>query len=300
MLQKAVTSPLRYPGAKHWLYDTLTVLLPDGTTEIVSPFFGGGSLEINLALRSIRVYGYDKFQPVVNFWQYWLESPNRLIEGANGLLNLYSKPELQHLKKQRYPEICVSGEMGATLYYLLNRLSFNGAPCSHVRPYALRYDGHYIKDWHDRKNGRRVFTETAFWESCPTLPISVECSDFRASLEKHPNLFAFVDPPYPHLTSRLYGDSREYHEDFDHYGLYDILKARPLWALTYNDVAFVRDLYSGFDTIPIQRPGDSWGKNKNELLILSDDIAQRINRIPTQLTFDFITGDAAWRHATNS
>ena len=287
MLHKALSSPLRYPGAKHWLFQRLVDLLPDGTQAVISPFFGGGSLEINLALRGIRVHGYDKFPPLVNFWRYWLQSAPKIIADANGLLNIYSKTELQHLKKQRYPEICVSGEMAATLYYLLSRLSYSGSPCNHVRPFALRYDGHYIKDWHDRKNGRRVFTNTEFWEAVGVLPITVTRKDFTQSLAKHPNLFAFCDPPYPHLSTRLYGDSREYHEDFDHAALYDILKARELWALTYNDIPFIRDLYSDFDMIEIQRPGDSWGKNKDELLIVSDAIAQQIHRIPTQLMLDF-------------
>ena len=289
-----------YPGAKHWLFDRLVDLLPDGTQEIVSPFFGGGSLEINLALRGIRVHGYDKFPPLPNFWQYWLDSPSKIIASANGLLNIYSKSELQRLKKQRYPEICSNGEYAAALFYALNRLSFNGAPCSHVRPYALRYDGHYIKDWHDRHNGRRVFTKTEFWESCRRLPISVECSEFTQSLAAHPNLFAFCDPPYPNVVSRLYGDSRAYHEDFDHIALYNILKDRKLWGATYNDIPFIRDLYSDFQMIPMKRPGDSWGKNKKELLIVSDDIAERMHRLPSQLMLDFMTGENLWQRELNS
>lgn len=249
-------------------------ILPEDTTEIVSPFFGGGSLELNLAIRGVQVHGYDKFPPVANFWQYWLNSAAKVIADANATLNLYSPAELQRLKKQRYPKICYSGEIGATLYYVFNRLSFVGSPSNHVRDFRLRFDGHYIRDWEDRKNGRRVFPRTEFWESYPKLPVSVANKDFKASLEKHPDIFAFLDPPYPNLLTRLYGDSREYHEDFDHHGLFDILKSRKNWGLCYNDVPFVRDLYSDFQMIEVKRPGDSWGKNKDELLILSDDIAE--------------------------
>ena len=276
MADKVVFSPLCYVGAKHWLVRKLVATLPEETIEIVSPFFGGGSLELNLALRGIHVHGYDKFQPVTNFWQHWLRSASKVIADANATLNLYSRAELQRLKKRRYPEICKSGEMGATLYYAFNRLSFVGTPSNHVRDFRLRFDGHYIRDWKDRKNGRRVFVNTEFWESCRKLPISVENKDFKESLAKHPDIFAFLDPPYPNLSSRLYGDSREYHEDFDHHGLYDILKRRKQWGCCYNDVPFVRDLYSDFQMIEVKRPGDSWGKNKDELLILSHDIVERI------------------------
>ena len=274
MADKVVFSPLYYIGSKRWLVRKLVATLPEDTTEIVSPFFGGGSLELNLALRGVRVHGYEKFQPVVNYWQHWLHSPSKVIADANATLNLYSHAELQRLKKQRYPEICYHGEMGASLYYVFNRLSFVGSPSNHVRDFRLRFDGHYIRDWKDRKNGRRVFPRTEFWEACPPLPISVEHNDFKESLAKHPDIFAFLDPPYPNLSSRLYGDSREYHQDFDHLGLYDILKSRKNWGLCYNDVPFVRDLYSEFQMIEVKRPGDSWGKNKDELLILSDDIAE--------------------------
>ena len=274
MADKVVFSPLCYVGAKHWLFQRLVGYLPENTTEIVSPFFGGGSLELNLALRGVQVHGYDKFEPVVNFWQHWGRSTSKVIADANATLNLYSRDELANLKKQRYPEICYSGEIAATLYYVFNRLSFVGSPSNHVRDFRLRFDGHYIRDWKDRKNGRRVFVNSEFWESCPKLPVSVEHRDFKESLREHTNIFAFLDPPYPKLASRLYGDSRAYHEDFDHIALYDILKSRKQWGTTYNDVPYVRDLYSDFEMVPIQRPGDSWGKNKNELLILSHDIAE--------------------------
>ena len=285
MQEKALTSPLQYPGAKHWLLQRILDVLPDETQAIVSPFFGGGSLELNLALRGIRVHGYDLFQPVVNFWQHYLSDTASVVADATAILNLYDSGELQNLKRQRYPEICYHGMDAASLYYVFNRLGFCGAPSSHVRPFALRYDGHYVRDWHDRKNGRRVFTNTEFWESVPTLPISVERSDFTESLARHPDLFAFCDPPYPSLKTGLYGDSREYHEKFDHIALYDILKARKMWGLTYNDVPFVRDLYKYFEMIPVERPS-SWGK-REEVLILSHDLAEQMWLSPIQLTHDF-------------
>ena len=224
MYGKHITSPIRYPGAKYWLSTRLDRYIPKGTKAVLSPFFGGGSVEIYLALRGIQVYGYDLFQPVANFWQHWLRSPTAVIEAANGLLNLYSPAELRRLKKRRYPEICLQGASGAAFYYTFNRLSFSGLPSSHVKDYYLRYDGHYIRDLRDRPNGRRVFPYTEFWESLAVLPITVETVGFTESLKRHPDLFAFLDPPYPQLIARLYGDSRRYHEDFDHYGLAEFSK----------------------------------------------------------------------------
>ena len=283
-MDKVITSPLRYPGAKHWLFEKLMPYIPQDTKEIISPFFGGGSLEINLALRGVKIYGYDIFQPVVNFWQHWLKSTSQVVGYGNELLNLYSQPELHNIKKQRYPSICSEGELGASLYYALNRLSFSGSPSSHVKEYKLRHDGHYVRDWHNRPNGRRVFPYTEFWESVGSLPISVRNKDFTSSLDKHRDVFAFLDPPYPKLASNLYGDGKgSYHGDFDHVGLAEILKQRDKWILTYNDVPFVRNLYDGHRLIKINRPNDSWGKEKSELLIFSHDITEQAQSQPKQL-----------------
>ena len=115
MYGKHITSPIRYPGAKYWLSTRLDRYIPKGTKAVLSPFFGGGSVEMYLGLRGIQVYGYDLFQPVVNFWQHWLRSPTAVIEDANGLLNLYSPAELRNIKKQRYPKICMHGDFGGNV-----------------------------------------------------------------------------------------------------------------------------------------------------------------------------------------
>ena len=41
-MDKVISSPLTYWGGKRWLFKTLLPLIPEGTTEIFSPFLGGG------------------------------------------------------------------------------------------------------------------------------------------------------------------------------------------------------------------------------------------------------------------
>ena len=127
------------------------------------------------------------------------------------------------------------------------------------------------------KTADACFLAQSFGKHVHHYPSRLEHKDFKESLAKHTDIFAFLDPPYPNLSTRLYGDSREYHEDFDHIGLNDILKRRKKWGCCYNDVPFVRDLYSDFQMIEVKRPGDSWGKNKDELLILSPDIIELLD-----------------------
>ena len=51
---------------------------------MVSPFFGGGSIEIHYAAQGVRVHGYDIFEPLANFWEQVLMSPR-------GLANILEK-----------------------------------------------------------------------------------------------------------------------------------------------------------------------------------------------------------------
>ena len=72
--------------------------------------------------------------------------------------------------------------------------------------------------------------------------ISVGLSDFRDSLARHPDTFAYCDPPYPEVTG-VYGDAPEYHEEFPHGELADILHRRDSWTLSYNNCETVKSLY---------------------------------------------------------
>lgn len=73
-----IKSPLRYPGGKSRAVKIISKYIPKETTSLCSPFFGGGSLEIYCAQNGIRVYGYDSFWPLVDFWQVLLKNPQKL------------------------------------------------------------------------------------------------------------------------------------------------------------------------------------------------------------------------------
>ncbi len=62
-------SPLRYPGGKTRGVNLITGFFPKDLKTILSPFFGGGSIELFLAARGVQVLGYDIFLPLVEFWQ---------------------------------------------------------------------------------------------------------------------------------------------------------------------------------------------------------------------------------------
>lgn len=74
-------SPLRYAGGKSWAVGYIVEYLPDNVKRLISPFFGGGSLEIAVAKElNIEVIGFDIFDILVNYWQIQIERPEELYQ----------------------------------------------------------------------------------------------------------------------------------------------------------------------------------------------------------------------------
>ena len=65
--------PLRYAGGKSLAVGHIVEHIPDDTTTLMSPFFGGGSVEIAIANElGIKVQGYDIFDILTNYWSVQL------------------------------------------------------------------------------------------------------------------------------------------------------------------------------------------------------------------------------------
>ena len=267
-MRRPIHSPLRYVGGKHWLFSQLAEYIPEGTPEVVSPFFGGGGVELNLAYQGVKVYGYDVCPYLLNFWQHWLRDPGGLERRAKAKLETYTREELIEIKRRSD----FTGDMGAVLYYLCNRLAFGGHTLqhSHVKKYE-KIDGRYVYPLYKNQTRRRsVFPHSDFWETFPSLPLTVKASDFKESLSQHPSIFAYLDPPYV---------EREYFywlEGFDHLGLSEILKSRENWILSYNYHPLVCDLYRGYERLTLKGRNFNTGKmTSSEVIIFSHDIAER-------------------------
>lgn len=85
---------LRYPGGKSRAIKSILPYLPSDLKELCSPFFGGGSLEVYLAAQGVKVYGFDIFYPLVNFWQCTIENAEFLAQKVESYLPL-SKEEFK-------------------------------------------------------------------------------------------------------------------------------------------------------------------------------------------------------------
>lgn len=260
-----VRSPLRYPGGKSravkHLYKYINRFFEDKTSrEICSPFFGGGSLEIFCAQNDIRVYGYDLFRPLIDFWQCLFENRTKLADMVEEYRPLernefYELQQLHMKSKNRFER--------ATFFFILNRTSFSGSTLSG----GMASGG---------ENDNPRFTESSVdrLRKFKINNLTVELADFKKSISRHKNTLLYLDPPYL-IQNKLYGTKGDLHKNFDHIGLVKILKKRDSWILSYNNSKEIHELYSDYTILyPDWKYGMSHNKKSREVLILSHDLAK--------------------------
>ncbi len=255
-----IRSPLRYPGGKSRAIKTIAKYIPKGTKKLCSPFFGGGSFEISCAQNGIKVYGYDIFQPLVDFWDVLLGEPNRLADNAEKYWPLKKEKfyELQKIQLESKSKI-----ERATMFFVLNRSSYSGSTLSG----GMASGG---------KDGNPRFTKSSIerLRRFRLDNLSVKLDDFKKSIPRHKNMLLYLDPPYM-IQSKLYGRKGDLHKGFDHEGLARMLKNRNKWILSYNNSKEILDLYSDYTILhPDWKYGMSNNKTSREVLILSHDIAK--------------------------
>jgi len=219
---------------------------------LCSPFLGGGSVEIAAVQRGINVYGYDNFEPLVNFWNELLQHRMRLYHNVCRLYPL-SKSTFHYLQQQ-YASF--SKHQQAAAFYALNRTSFSG----------LTFQGGMSLK-HPRFTKKQIDKLRSF-----TLPnFTIKCLDFRIAIALHPTDFLYLDPPY-YANQHLYGTATSAQLQFDHAALAVLLIKRKQWLLSYNDCAYIRRLYTGHTIIPLEwNYGMNNSKKSNEILIFARD-----------------------------
>lgn len=253
-------SPLRYAGGKSRARKYIMPLIPADEPTLLSPFFGGGSVEIALAERGMNIIGYDIFEPLVNFWQVALINSDEIAKIARQYYPL-NKETFLWLKKQ----LGGTNLERAVRFYVINRASFSGTTYSGgMAPY---------------KDTRFTPSAIDYLSSFKVSNILVNYGDFHDILSKHKDCIVYADPPYI-IDSKIYGVKSDVHIDFDHIGLYDLLSERDKWILTYNNCDIIKDMYSDYHMIsPEWKYGMRNGVTSNELIILSPYIYEYYSTI---------------------
>lgn len=250
-------SPLRYPGGKSRYIKHILPYIPESQT-LISPFFGGGHIELACMDRGQEVIANDGFPPVANFWLWLKKEPGTV---ANLVLQKFEDiPDYREIFYEDRKNLLVDDySSGAAAYFFVNRCSFSGASLS------------------------GGFSENAslkrFTESCIERLKAVDLTnlrhifdrDFEDFLEEvRSDRFVYADPPY-YAVKGLYGKNGDLSfETEDHHRLFVSLGRFDHWALSYNDCPEIRDLYRDYRILqlPASKSMSNAKKNCSEILIL--------------------------------
>ena len=242
--------PLRYAGGKSLAVGHVIEHLPPGVTRLVSPFFGGGSVEIACANElGIQVQGYDVFDVLANYWEVQLRSP---VELAGRIARW--KPDKadyarvkERLKAHWKKEASIADPLELAAHYWFN----------HNLSYGPGFLGWMSRIYEEPARFERLLEKVRTFR-CPNL--SVAHGAFEDTLPRRRGDFLYCDPPY-----YLDGDSRMFrgiypqrnfpvhHKGFDHERLRDLLHSREGgFILSYNDCARIREWYADFRVIEVE------------------------------------------------
>jgi DNA adenine methylase len=257
-------SPLRYAGGKSKAIGLILENLPKlKEKKIVSPFFGGGSVELCLSqMLGINVIGYDIFNMLANFWDVLIKHKNEFVTelmkfdineeeftyNRHVLLNYWEKIKPTDLNYKTKNKIALKTEdltkldenniLQAVYYYYNMTLSYG--------PMFLGWPS--SNEINKDKFKRRINKI----KEMNLINLQVNCASYQEVLNNHINDFLFLDPPY-----YLEGDSKMFkgmypncnfaihHNGFDHVNLAEKLKNhKGGFLMTYNNCSKIRDLYS--------------------------------------------------------
>lgn len=255
-------SPLRYPGGKSRAIGIISEIIYSNfidKTILLSPFFGGGSIELAFAKNNFQVYANDLFHPLYCFWSCLKKRPEKLMNKVNEILEREEITSKTFSTLREFDSKLSKLEI-AGRYYIINRSSFSGAT----------FCGGFSQEAYDKRLTQSAFDKLG---ETPELLSNVTFSnldweEFLKGHEESSKTVVYLDPPY-YISNYIYGRDGDLHEAFDHQRLRNYLGTRKDWVLSYNDCEEIRKLYQGFRIIEASW---SYGMNKtkksSEIVIL--------------------------------
>jgi DNA adenine methylase len=238
--KRVAVSPIRYPGGKSLAVGYIVELLPTNITRVISPFFGGGSVEIAISkFLGLEVIGYDIFEILMNYWKIQIENPKLLYEKLKELKpNKETFDNVKAILKDHWEGRIKLEPLTLAAYFFFNwNLSYGPGFLSWTSEIYLNEERYkkMIEKVRDFNPGN----------------LKVGCADFREILKKYPNDFMYLDPPYyigpdSKMFKGIYPQRNFpiYHKNFPHEVLRDMLKKHEGgFILSYNDCPTIREWY---------------------------------------------------------
>jgi len=244
-------SPLRYAGGKSWAVGYIIEHIPENIKRLVSPFFGGGSVEIAVAKElGIEVIGYDIFDILVNYWKIQIENPKALYEELKKLKpNKETYAWVKEKLKRHWEGKEILSPIKLAAYYYFN----------HNLSYGPGFLGWMSSVYANEEVYARLLERVLNFN---VKNIKIECASFEEVIPKHKYDFMYCDPPYylgkdSTLFRGLYPQRNFpiHHNNFNHELLRDLLyEHKGGFILSYNDSPTIRNWYKDYEIIelPVQ------------------------------------------------
>lgn len=242
--KRVALSPIRYAGGKSLAVGYVIELLPDNIKRVISPFFGGGSVEIAISkILGLEVIGFDIFDILVNYWKFQIEKPYLLYEKLKEL-----KPDKETFETIRlilrdlwHKKISLD-PLTKAVYFVYN---FNLS-------YGPGFMGWASKIYLNKMRYQRMIEYIRDFD--PGY-LNVECSDFMEVIPKYPNDFLYCDPPYyigkdSKMFKGIYPmrNIPVHHVGFPHEELRELLvNHKGGFILSYNDCPTIREYYKDYE-----------------------------------------------------
>lgn len=263
------TSLYRYAGGKntmkHEIIDIINDVHPN-LTYMVSPFMGGGCIELLLAANGVKVQAYDLFQPLADFWEILTTQGGKQI--AEEVAKHYPLRDREHYKS--FLPLLESHDKftRAWSFYICIKGAFSGDL------------GHTSESSRKNLNKAGIHKLIGFYN--PNFSFSY--GDCFETIPKHNYDFMYLDPPYYKTTSYYYGIDGSTHEGFNHDKLADILKQHQGgFVMSYDNTDYLKKLYEKWTEFryldfDYQMAGDVTCRGKKTELIIIKHPSKKITK----------------------
>lgn len=260
-------SPLRYPGGKTRACKILNKMITEhfDITQfdtLCSPFFGGGSFEFYFQNNyNHKLIVNDKFTPLYNFWKQI--KTNKIIL-YNELTKIPSVSKEQFTNyKNTIMDLNDNMLQQSIQYFIINRCSFSGATLS----------GGFSEEASIKRYTLSSINKIKLLDF---TNIDIYNFDFEYFINNFTNekTLIYLDPPYYlEKQSKLYGKNGDMHENFNHNLLYELIKTKRNWLITYNNCEYIKNLYKDYLIIDVNWSyGMNTSKNSSEIIIISKTV----------------------------
>jgi DNA adenine methylase len=256
-----------------------------GLDTIVSPFFGGGSIEMLLASMGVQVYAYDIYRPLADFWEV-LQSesgPERLADEIKKHYPLNQADEKVDDEEQAKEAKKTNSDYYKSFLPLMESDDKFTRAWSFYVSIKGSYSGKIGCSTHlSRAEMRPVGIEKVRNYHNPNLKF--QWGDCFEVIPRHNEDFLYLDPPYYETVSHYYGKGGELHKSFDHDALAETLRDhKGGFVMSYDNSPPVRKLYKSFSelrtiSLVYQMSGTKRFEKKELLIVKQPEVDSVIER----------------------